>query len=262
MPVMFSKPFSKLFSKPFSSRGVANPRVWLIAVGLSILLPALSLGQEAGAQPQQETPPAPQEESKRILWIIPNYRTSPTLDDYQPLPPKLKFRIAAEDSFDRGTLALAALFAAEGQLTGSTPSFGHGVGAYARYAAASWGDLVIGNFMTEAIYPTLLRQDPRYFRRGTGSGWSRLGYAVGQIFWTHTDSGGTQFNFSEIVGNSTAVAIGNAYYPDNRTVSNNLSKLGMQIGVDAAANILKEFWPDLDRAFSRDDQPPKQNKEN
>jgi len=109
--------------------------------------------------------------------------------------------------------------------------------------------------MTEAFYPIILHQDPRYFRRGEGSGWSRLKYAVGQIFWTHTDSGGTQFNFSEIVGNSTAVAISNIYYPDNRTVGNGASKLAVQIGVDMAANILKEFSPDLDRALSRKHRP-------
>ena len=106
--------------------------------------------------------------------------------------------------------------------------------------------------MTEAVFPTLLHQDPRYFRRGTGSGWSRLGYAVRQIFWTHRDSGGTQFNYSEIVGNSVAVAISNAYYADNRTADSAVSKLGVQIGVDMAANILKEFWPEVDRKLRGD----------
>jgi hypothetical protein len=110
---------------------------------------------------------------------------------------------------------------------------------------------VIGDFMTEAIFPSLLHQDPRYFRRSSGSGWSRLGYAAGQIFWTHTDSGGTGFNYSEVLGNSTAVAISNAYYQDNRTASDAVSKLGMQLGVDMASNILKEFWPDVTRKFSR-----------
>jgi hypothetical protein len=79
--------------------------------------------------------------------------------------------------------------------------------------------------MTEAIYPVILHQDPRYFRRGTGSVWSRLASAAGQIFWTHTDSDHTQFNFSEIIGNSTAVAISTAYYPDNRTATDAVSKL-------------------------------------
>ena len=103
--------------------------------------------------------------------------------------------------------------------------------------------------MTEGIYPTILHQDPRYFRRGEGSGWARLGYAMGQIFWTHKDSGATESNYSEIGGNSTAVTISTAYYPEWRDWSNAASKFGMQIGVDMAGNVLKEFWPDLERKF-------------
>ena len=80
---------------------------------------------------------------------------------------------------------------------------------------------------------------------------SRFGYAVGQIFWTHTDSGGTQFNYSEIIGNSTAVAISTAYYPEGRDASSAVSKLGSQVGVDMLGNILKEFWPDIRRKFSK-----------
>ncbi len=193
----------------------------------------------------------PASESKRILWIIPNYRTSPSLKDYKPLAPREKFKIASEDSIDRGTLALAALFGGQAQLTNSERSFGQGGKGYVRYFATSYGDWAIGNFMTEALYPTLLRQDPRYFRRSVGSGWSRLGYAAAQIFRTHSDSGSVVFNFSEIVGNSTAAAISTAYYPGSRDAQSTATKLGIQLGVDAASNILKEFWPDLSRKFGR-----------
>ena len=193
----------------------------------------------------------PQAESKRILGIIPNYRTSPSLQNYEPLTSREKFKIASEDAFDRGTVGLAALFGGEGQLTNSNRSFGQGAAGFGRYFGASYGDFVIGDYMTEAVFPTLLHQDPRYFRRGTGSRWSRLGYAMGQIFWTHRDSGGTQFNFSEVLGNSTAVAISTSYYANKRTASDAVSGLGTQLGVDMAANVLKEFWPDLQRMFSR-----------
>jgi hypothetical protein len=64
--------------------------------------------------------------------------------------------------------------------------------------------------MTGAVFPTLLHQDPRYFRRGTGSGWSRLQYALGQTLWTQHDSSTLQFNYSEIVGSVAAVAVSNA----------------------------------------------------
>jgi hypothetical protein len=197
-------------------------------------------------QAEQEEHP-----SKRIFGIIPNYRTYPSLKDYKPLTVGEKFKIASQDAFDRGSVALAAAFAGEGQLTNANPSFGQGTAGYARYFGTAYADVVIGDFMTEAIYPSLLHQDPRYFRRGKGSGLSRLGYAMGQIFWTHTDAGRTQFNFSEIVGNSTAVAISNAYYSDNRDAGNAVSRLGTQIGVDMLSNVLKEFWPDLSRKFGR-----------
>jgi hypothetical protein len=192
---------------------------------------------------------APAPESKRIFGIIPNNRTSPSLKNYQPLSPQAKFEIARQDSFDRGTLVLAAAFAGEAQLTNANRSFGQGMGAYGRYFGASYADFVIGNYMSEAIFPTLLHQDPRYFRRGMGSGWSRLGYSVGQIFWTHTDDGRTQFNYSEMLGNSTAVAISSAYYQDNLSVGNSATKLVVQLGVDMASNVLKEFWPDVSRTF-------------
>ncbi|PWU11929.1 MAG: hypothetical protein C5B51_01780 [Terriglobia bacterium] len=192
------------------------------------------------------------QESRHILGIIPNYRTYPRLLNYKPLSSEKKFKIASEDSLDRGTFALAGLFGGLGQLTNSNKSFGQGGVGFGRYFGASYGDLLIGNYMSEVVYPSVLHQDPRYFRRGTGSGGSRFAYAVSQIFWTHRDFGGSrQFNYSEWLGNSTAVAISNAYYRDGRDVSSAVSKLVMQVGVDAVGDVLKEFWPDLRRKFSK-----------
>lgn len=188
---------------------------------------------------------------KRILGIVPNYRTTPTLREYTPISTREKFRLASQDSFDRGAFALGAIFGAQGQLTNSTASFGQGTAGFARYFATAYSDFVIGDFMTEAIYPVLLHQDPRYFRQASGGTWSRLGAAAKQLVWTRTDSGRMQFNFSEVVGNSTAVAISNAYYPDNRNASDAVSRLAIQLGVDLTANILKEFSPELNRLVPR-----------
>lgn len=209
----------------------------------TILAASIMTAQETSSDQTQEP------ESKRILGIIPNYRTSSIGSTYEPLTVGEKFKVASEDSFDRGTFALAGIFAGEAQVTNANRSFGQGAAGFGRYYGSAYGDLVIGDYMTEAVFPTLLHQDPRYFRRGTGSAFSRLGYAMGQIFWTHSDTGVTQFNYSEIIGNSTAVAISNAYYRDNRNVNNAVSKFGMQLGVDMAANVLKEFWPDLRRTL-------------
>jgi hypothetical protein len=224
------------------SSGRTNYR--LVTLGIVALLPLCCFGQQKLDEEDQKP-------AGHVLWVIPNFRTSPELQEYKPIAPSEKFRLAAQDTFDRGTIALAAAFAGESQFSRSNPSFGGGAQAYAHYWIAAYNDFAIGNYMTEAIFPTLLDQDPRYFRRGSGGGLSRLGSAVGQIFWTYTDSGGRQFNYSEIAGNSTAVAISMAYYPGNRNASNAAGQLGTQVAVDMPVNIVKEFWPSRERKASR-----------
>jgi hypothetical protein len=219
----------------------------------AVLVAGAAAAQEPSAD--QRLADQPQPESKHLLWIIPNFRTSPSLVDFKPLSAAEKFSVAAEDAFDPGTFALAGIFAGEAQVSNQNKSFGQGVAGFGRYYAASYADFAIGDYMTEAVFPTLLHQDPRYFRKGTGSGWSRLGYAMGQIFITHGDSGRTQINYSEIAGNSVAVAISTAYYKDSRTARDGVSGLGLQLGVDMGGNVLKEFWPELERVFQRKSRP-------
>ena len=258
-------PSYEVLTKPTQTphRGTSK----IFSIGARSLYTALALATLAWAAPCQEisgtepTQPDPhvsaegsetsEHQSHHIFGIIPNYRTFPSLENYKPVSIGEKFKIASEDSFDRGTFALAGVFAGSGQLTNSNKSFGQGAVGFARYFGASYGDLLIGNYMTEAVYPSILHQDPRYFRRGAGGGLSRFAYAISQVVWTHRDSGGTQFNYSEWLGNSTAVAISNAYYRDQRSAGSSISKLTMQVGVDALGNVLKEFWPDLLHKFSK-----------
>jgi hypothetical protein len=241
-----------------------NGAIFSLGLALLTLAPVQAFGQDhplpegpkqpgvvADQQSDAASQTAPPTESKRLFGIVPNYRTSASLHPYVPLSAKEKFKVASQDAFDRGTVVLAAAFAGEGQLSNSNPSFGQGAAGYGRYFGTAYADFVIGDFMTEGIFPTLLHQDPRYFRKGSGSGFSRLSYAVGQIILTHNDEGKTAFNYSEIVGNSVAVAISTSYYQDNRDASDAVVKLVSQLGVDAASNVLKEFWPDLQRKFSR-----------
>lgn len=229
----------------FSLRGV---------ICLFLINAPAALSQQASPDPalqQQQPPPAAAPQHKRIFGIIPNYRTYPTLKDYKPISSRQKFKIFAQDTFDRGSFMLAAAFASKGFLADDNPSFGHGVEGFSKYYATAYGDVAIGNFMTEALFPVVLHQDPRYFRVGTGTGWSRARHAIGQIFWTKTDNKTMQFNYSEVVGNTTAAAISLAYYPDNRTAGTVASKTAIQIGIDMAGNLLKEFWPDLDGKLTR-----------
>jgi hypothetical protein len=93
--------------------------------------------------------PVPQP-ARRIFWLIANYRTSPTLAEYTPLTPSQKFNMARQDTFDRSTVALAAVLAGETQLTNASPSFGQGAQGYAHCFGTAYADLAIGNYMIEA----------------------------------------------------------------------------------------------------------------
>ena len=223
---------------------------------LPVLLFAGSLtvfGQAASA-PDPSDPPSiqpgqiekmPPPPDKRIFGVLPNYRTANESALYMPITAKQKFTIAAKDSFDYPLLGLAAFLAGYQQLYNSNPSFGQGWAGYGHRVAVEYADQAIGNMLTEGLFPTILHEDPRYFRRGYGSFKSRTWYAATRVFVTKTDGGGRRFNFSEIVGNAAGTAISNAYTPDQRNVSDNIETWWAQIGIDSASQVLKEFWPDI-----------------
>jgi hypothetical protein len=199
--------------------------------------------------PQAGVPPA-QQIDKRIFGVLPNYRTADGSAPFAPISAKRKFYIAAKDSFDYPVYFLSGAFAGLYQLENQNPSYGQGVQGYAKRLASSYVDQAVGNMMTEAIFPVLLHEDPRYFRVGPagGSAWHRTRYALTRVFVARTDQGKWGFNYGEWLGNGTAVALSNLYYPaDTRNVSDNVQKLGVQVANDAFSQVLKEFWPDWKR---------------
>ena len=204
----------------------------------------------AAVTPAPDAPPATPED-KRIFGVLPNYRTAEASNPFAPLTAKQKFTIAFKDSFDWPVYPTSAAFATLYQLENQNPSFGQGMSGYATRVAAAYGDQMIGNMMTEGIVPSLLHQDPRYFRLGEGSVRSRAWYAVTRIFVARTDSGRNTFNFAEWGGNAAAVALSNAWYPDTRDVSDNVQKLLIQCATDTFSQVLKEFWPDVKRHFQK-----------
>jgi hypothetical protein len=228
-------------------------RYWPVLLLTSICAPARAQEETVQDPPPAANPPAattapPQvPPDKRVFGVLPNYRTANETAVYTPITAKQKFIIGAKDSFDYPLVLLAGAFGGLGQLTGQNPSFGQGMAGFGLRLGTAYGDQAIGNLMTEAIYPSLLREDPRYFRRGYGSKWGRTWYAVTRVMVTRTDSGGRRFNFSEWVGNATAVAISNSYYPDNRAPGENAVKVLEQVGTDAVSQVMKEFWPDIKR---------------
>jgi hypothetical protein len=183
-------------------------------------------------------------QSKRILWIFPNYRAVSANTQLPPLSLKEKFWLATQDSFDYSSFISAGIIAGVSQGNKSYPEFGQG--AYYWHAMA---DQAVGNYLTEAIVPAATHEDPRYYTLGHGGFIKRTGYAVSRLFITRTDSGGRTINLSEIVGNGAGAGISDLYYPSReRTWTKTGQKWVTQIALDGVFNIVKEFWPDINHA--------------
>ena len=107
----------------------------------------------------------------------------------------------------------------------------------------------------------MLRQDPRFFQLGQGTLMHRTLYAVSRNIITRTDSGGSQFNYSEIVGGGMSAFISTySYHPSaDRKISNTLSVWGTQHAYATITIVVKEFWPDIHRKLTHkkaDAAPP------
>jgi hypothetical protein len=203
------------------------------------------------ARTQPGTTANPQDEKidKRVLGVLPNYRTAPMSAKSEPITARQKLTIAAKDSFDWPIYFLSAGFAGLYQLENQNPSFGQGVKGYAHRLGTSFVDQTFGNMMTEGIMPSLLHEDPRYFRKGEGGVWGRIWYAGTRVMVTRTDAGTARFNYSEWVGNGAAAALGNWYYPGSRGLDATFERTYTEVATDAISQELKEFWPDIKRRW-------------
>jgi hypothetical protein len=173
----------------------------------------------------------------------------------EPLTARGKFGLAFKDTVDPFTFAAAGFYAGIAQWQNDSKAYGQGAQGYSKRFAAAYADQAIGNYFTEAIMPAVLREDPRYFRLGTGAKLTRLKYALTRTLITRTDSGKSRFNSSEFLGNAAAAGISRLYYPAaERTAGEATEKFGMQVIGDTAFNVLIEFWPDMRRMIRKGHQ--------
>lgn len=204
-------------------------------------------------QPKIEPDAQAGQQTKRILWIIPNYRSVSANTYLPPQSFKQKFWLATQDSFDYSSFIYNGLIAGVAMAEKSEPSFGQGASGYGIYFGHTFADGAIENYFVEAIVPTATKQDPRYYTLGHGGFFKRSGYAASRLFITRKDSGKETLNISEIVGAGAAAGISRAsYYPsdENRLVKTYQTWIS-QLIQDAAGNLAKEFWPDINRAIFR-----------
>lgn len=132
------------------------------------------------------------------------------------------------------------------------PTYRQGLVGYSKRFGTAYTDAIIGNFGTGAIFPSLLREDPRYYQMGDGGFLRRFGHAAVRVVITRSDSSGrTLFNFSEFLGNGMAAGLSNLYHPGPHTLGGSANVLSTQVALDAAGYELKEFWPDIHRFLQR-----------
>jgi hypothetical protein len=182
------------------------------------------------------------QETQRVLGVIPNFYVT-YQQDALPLRPKQKFELAWKTNVDPVSFAASGAFAGVQQAENGFSGYGQGTHGYAKRYGANYGDAFIGTMIGGALLPSLLKQDPRYFYKGSGSTGSRILYALANSVICKGDNGHWQPDYSGILGSLAAGGISNLYYPassrDGAWLTFENTFIG--IGGSAVANLFQEF---------------------
>lgn len=201
------------------------------------------------------------QEQQRLLAVIPNYYAS-YVADAAPMNPKQKFELAWKLVIDPSSFVIAGIIAGGEQANNSFPGYEQGAAGYARRFGAAYGDFFIGTYISNAILPSILKQDPRYYYKGTGTTKSRILYAISRSVMTKGDNGHWQPDYSGILGSLAAGGISNLYYPEGSRhgFSTTMNNTLIGIGTGAGVNILQEFvFRKLTSKTPKGDHPTMQN---
>jgi len=179
---------------------------------------------------------------QRVFGFIPNFYVS-YVPNAAPLTAKQKFRLAWKTTSDPVTFLAVGALAGIDQATDRWGAYGQGAEGYAKRYGATYGNVFIGTFLGGAVLPSVLKQDPRYFYKGSGSTKSRILYAIAHSVICKGDNGRWQPDYSSIVGNLAAGGISNLYYPPNDRNGAGVvfSNALIRIGETAVANIFQEL---------------------
>jgi hypothetical protein len=218
----------------------------------------------APAQPDDVTPanPAPpsatpqadeaarqlrQQERQRILGLIPNFNTT-NLPNAAPLSREQKFQLALRSAVDPVQILGAGILAGISQARNDFPECGQASRGYLKRFGAGYADSFDGTMLGNAVFPALLHQDPRYFRKGTGRVTARLLYAVSTTVRAKNDNGKWAPNYSNFLGNIAAGGLANLYYPaSERSVGLTVGRAFTVTAEGTLGALLSEFWPDISR---------------
>jgi hypothetical protein len=182
-----------------------------------------------------------EQEKQRIFGVIPNFYIS-YVPNAVPLTSKQKFELAWKSSIDPVTFVIVGATAGIQQATNGLSGYGQGAEGYAKRYGAGYGDFLSSTFMGGAVFPSILKQDPRYFYKGTGSVRSRILYAIATSVVCKGDNGHWQACYSGIMGSLASGAISDLYHPDNnRGAAMVFENAAIGLGETAAVNLFQEF---------------------
>jgi len=180
---------------------------------------------------------------ERKSAIPPRYRTDAMLCT---LNTKDKFRLFVQDTFEPISFLSAGFNSGLGQAQNQDAQFGQGSLGYGKRFATNFAGQTTGLFFNEFLYPTLFREDPRYYRLGRGKTGERLLHSVEHSVVAHRDSGKRMFNFSEWLGNTTTVVLNNSYHPGNQRDPGAVARqVTYNVMFDIGFDVLREFWPEV-----------------
>jgi Carboxypeptidase regulatory-like domain len=246
--------FSKVSSGPYrltvSAPGFAEQTVsGVLNFGEVASLPPIRLSLAFGAvtdvtstRIEQAERQVKEQEQQRLLGVLPNFFVTYN-PDALPLTAKQKFELSWKSRLDPIQFGVVGLTAGVQQVRNDYSAFGPGAGGYARRYAAAYGNVLTRSMITRVVLPSLLKQDPRYFYKGTGSTKSRIGYAISRAVIGKGDNGHWQPNYSEILGGLASGVLSNLYYPaqDRKGVRLTFENAAIGIGGDAVGYLAQEF---------------------
>jgi hypothetical protein len=200
-----------------------------------------------------------QPQTKRILGLMPNFRSVSTDGKLPPQSVKEKFVTATEDSFDYSSLFVPLLLTAYNMGTDATPEFHQGAAGFGRYFWHVAVDQTSENYMVEFVVPSITHEDTRYYTLGRGRFMKRAVYALSRTVITRSDSGKEVFNASEVIGAGASSGLSSLYYPSReRSLENTGQAWGLNVGIDGASFVFKEFWPDINHIVFHAAKPNRQ----
>lgn len=183
------------------------------------------------------------QEKQRVLAVMPNFYVS-YVPDAVPLTSKQKFELASRMVIDPFTFGLTGVVAGAEQAENQFSGYGQGAQGYGKRFGAAYADIVSSTFIGSAILPSILKQDPRYFYKGTGTKRSRLLYALANSLMCKGDNKQWQPNYSNIAGSLIAGGLSNLYYPktDRNRLGFVFENTAIGIGETAVLDVLQEFF--------------------